>query len=308
MDGTVLLIDYFEYEREKTKIIFDNIGEYDFIEVENLKKFYSIFKDLDSITLIIMDIAFPVEKEGLEVLSAIRNNSRTANTPVIIATKSDNPGHRHAALKFKVSDYILKPYPTKRLENSVRSVLKICQRFRYEFDSAHVISMSIEDYISKEFKVASRAGQSLSVILMAPVGLEKEPSEQSTQISSELQDQIQNLAIEKVKLSLRSTDTAILNANRDILVILPFTNAAGAQKVLQKIQDNVREGLKSLNINYDDYYYAVSVTFPNDGKTFQSLMEKAVKKVEDKIMLEKITSIGVNILDNARNSYKKFNK
>jgi len=168
--------------------------------------------------------------------------------------------------------------------------------------------MSIEDYISKEFKVASRAGQSLSVILMAPVGLEKEPSEQSTQISSELQDQIQNLAIEKVKLSLRSTDTAILNANRDILVILPFTNAAGAQKVLQKIQDNVREGLKSLNINYDDYYYAVSVTFPNDGKTFQSLMEKAVKKVEDKIMLEKITSIGVNILDNARNSYKKFNK
>jgi len=54
-----------------------------------------------------MDIAFPVEKEGLEVLSAIRNNSRTANTPVIIATKSDNPGYRHAALKFKVSDYIL---------------------------------------------------------------------------------------------------------------------------------------------------------------------------------------------------------
>jgi len=36
MDGTVLLIDYFEYEREKTKIIFDNIGEYDFIEVEKL--------------------------------------------------------------------------------------------------------------------------------------------------------------------------------------------------------------------------------------------------------------------------------
>jgi len=90
--------------------------------------------------------------------------------------------------------------------------------------------MSIEDYISKEFKVASRAGQSLSVILMAPVGLEKEPSEQSTQISSELQDQIQNLAIEKVKLSLRSTDTAILNANRDILVILPFTNAPVRKK------------------------------------------------------------------------------
>ncbi|HOM03742.1 MAG TPA: response regulator [Acetivibrio sp.] len=308
MDGTVLLIDYSEYEREKTKIIFDNIGEYNFIEADSLKKFYTIFEDLGSITLIIMDIAFPVEKEGLEVLSAIRNNSKTANTPIIIATKSDNAGYRHAALKFKASDYILKPYSTKRLENSVRSVLKIGQRFRYEFDSAHVISMSIEDYISKEFKVASRAGQSLSVILMSPVNLKKESSEQSKEMSGELQDQIQNIAIEKVKHSLRSTDTAILNANRDILVILPFTNAPGAQKVLEKIQINVRNGLKSLNINYDDYYYAVFVTFPHDGKTFQSLMEKAVKKVEDKVMLEKITSIGVNILDNARKSYKKFNK
>jgi len=46
MDGTVLLIDYFEYEREKTKIIFDNIGEYDFIEVENLKNFTVFLKTL----------------------------------------------------------------------------------------------------------------------------------------------------------------------------------------------------------------------------------------------------------------------
>lgn len=37
MNGTILLIEYSEYEREKIKIVFDNIGEYEFIEIDNLK-------------------------------------------------------------------------------------------------------------------------------------------------------------------------------------------------------------------------------------------------------------------------------
>jgi hypothetical protein len=36
-------------------------------------------------------------------------------------------------------------------------------------------------------------------------------------------------------------------------------------------------------------------------------MEKTIKKVEDKIMLEKITNIGLNKFDHARKTYRKFN-
>jgi hypothetical protein len=35
-------------------------------------------------------------------------------------------------------------------------------------------------------------------------------------------------------------------------------------------------------------------------------MKKVVKQVDDKIMLEKITSIGENALDDARSKYNKF--
>ena len=48
-------------------------------------------------------------------------------------------------------------------------------------------------------------------------------------------------------------------------------------------------------------FYIAYSTFPDDGKNFQGLMKKVIKQVEDKIMLEKITSIGENALDNARN-------
>lgn len=306
MDGTILLIDYSEYEREKIKIIFENIGEYEFIEVGNLKQLYSLIGNLNSLSLIIMDIAFPSEKEGFEILTFLRKSPKTAAVPVIITTKSDNADLRRSALKFNVSDFVLKPYQTKRLENSIRIVMKIDQNFRYIVSSANVITMSIEDYITKEFKIASRADQSLSIILITPINLNKE-SEQQKSLDPNFKQKMYTNAVERVKISSRSTDTVILNENKDILLILPFTNSAGAERVLEKVKENVGAGLKDLNIKYNDYFYAVHVTFPNDGKNFQALMEKAIKKVEDKIMLEKITSIGASALENARNTYKRFN-
>ena len=304
MDGTILIIDNSEYEREKIKIILENIGEFKFIELENLKQCDKAVKDLSKISLIIMDIAFPVEKDGFEVLSMLRKCSLTSSVPVIIVTKSDNSVYKQTALKYNVGDFVIKPYDTKRLENSIRSVMRIEQKFRYDFNSAHVITMSIEDYITKEFKVASRANQNISIVFITPINIKKDLPD--VLIDSELKNTIYSVAAEKAKLSSRSTDTIILNDEKDILAILPFTDSIGAQMVLKKITSSISEGLKELSINYDDYFYAVHVTSPTEGKSFQSLMEKASKKVEAKIMLEKMTSIGSNVLDHARRTYKRF--
>ncbi|NLD48509.1 MAG: response regulator [Clostridiaceae bacterium] len=306
MDKTVMIIDHSEYEREKVKIILDNIDEFSFIDIKDLNQFQNHIKETAPLSLIIMDIAFPSESDGFKVLSSIRDNTQTTGTPVVITTKSDNPEHQRAALKYNVGDFIIKPYQPKRLENSVRSVLKIEQEFNYTINSANVITMSIEDYITKEFKLASRSSQNLSIVFITPIQIKKELSEQQKSIASEHKTKIYNIAAENTKLSSRSTDTIILNDNRDILMILPFTNSSGAEMVLKKVVANIRNGLSDLQINYDDFFYAVHVTFPADGKNFQALMEKAMKKVESKIMLEKITYIGTNTLEKARNTYKKF--
>ena len=90
------------------------------------------------------------------------------------------------------------------------------------------------------------------------------------------------------------------------MVILPFTDASGASKVVEKIKTNVSKALNKLNVDFNELFYIAYSTFPDDGKNFQGLMKKVIKQVEDKIMLEKITSIGENALDNARSKYKKF--
>lgn len=306
MDGTILLIDCSDYEREKVKITFDNIGDFHFIEIKNLETYNQSLPNLAEISLIIIDIAFPSEKEGFEVVASLRQNVFTVNTPIIIITKFDNIDYKSRALKFNVNDFIIKPYQTKRLENSIKSTLKINSQFRYNLDSANVITMSVEDYISKEFKIASRANQNLSIVFITHLDITKSSSENTQILSSSKKEKIYLMAIEKAKAASRSTDTVIFNDGKDILLILPFTNSQGAETVVSKITESLIQGLNSLSIPID-FFYTVYTTFPYDGKTFQAVMEKALKKVEDKIMLEKITNIGLNKLNHAKKTYRKFN-
>lgn len=306
MDETILIIDYSEYEREKIKITFDNIGKFDFIEVKNSNEFYNLKEIQSEISLIIIDIEFPVAEEGFKILSSLKSKSSTSDVPIIIVTKAENRNYRKTALNFNVRDYIIKPYRTQRLGNSIRSVLKIDQTFRYNIDSANVITLSVEDYITKEFKIATRANKHLSIILITPISFNKSILEKNKLSNSKFLTDVYNSMIEKVKSSSRYTDTVILNDNKDILVILPFTDASGASKVVEKITVGVSKGLSKLNINFNELFYTVYSTFPDDGKNFQGLMKKAIKQVEDKIMLEKITSIGENALDDARSKYNKF--
>ena len=253
MNDTVLLVEYSEYEREKTKIAFDNIGVYNFIEVDNIVKLQEAISAFPPLTLIVMDISFPIERDGLAALSLLRKDSSTVDVPIIIITKPDNINHRHSVQKFGVQDFIVKPYKTKRLENSIRSILNIPQSFRYELDSANVITMSIEDYVAKEFKLASRANKSLSIILITPsVSKKKGVSENET--APNLREKVYAIATEKVRLISRTTDTALLNDNKDILVILPFTDTTGAQRVLEKFKIGIDKELGDFNIKYDDCF------------------------------------------------------
>jgi len=306
MDGTILLMDYSQYEREKIKITFENFGEFEFIEADNINKYKQIVQNLPELSLIIIDISFPSEREGFEIISSLRRYPSTANTPIIIITKSDNIQYKDHVLKFNISDFIIKPYQPKRLENSIKSTLKIQNKFRFNLGSANVITMSVEDYIAKEFKIASRTNQNLSIVFITHLDLNKSSSEAGKALSPEQRAEIYNMAIEKVKSASRSTDTVIFNDDKDILVILPFTNSQGAETVVNKINDNLTQGLNTLNVP-TDFFYTVYTTFPQDGKNFQTLMERALKKVEDKVMLEKITNIDINKFDHARKTYHKYN-
>lgn len=306
MDGTVLIMDYSSYERQKVRHILDKISSFNVIEVGSINQFKLL--DLEGIDpkLILLDLAFPTENDGFEALKIIRS-FESNEVPVIIVTRSDKHELKAEALKYSVDDYIIKPYQVKRLENSIRSIVQISSSFHYDTARIEEIRMSFDDYISREIKYSKRTKNALSFILITTLQLQT-ATEGGTQLGHENAAAIYTIALQKARESLRATDMIVMSNDRDIIIVLPCTNEAGAQLVCEKIRTQMEPEFVRINASKSEYIYPVFVTFPKDGDSFQMLMETAFKKVSDKEMLEKIVSIPTGTRKYADTSYNKNKK
>ena len=302
MDGTVLIMDYSSYERQKIRHIVEKAGNFNMIEVGSINQFNLIDLDIDDLKLVVLDLAFPTEKDGFEALEKIRS-SENGKVPVIIATRVDKPEYKEDALKYSVNDYILKPYPIKRLENSVKSIVHVVRDFHYDTSQIDGIRMSFDDFVKREIKLSKRTQNPFSIILVTTLRI-------NTADAGKRQDEqpIFGIAAQKAGESVRTTDAVFTNKNRDIIILLPCTDEAGVKTVCEKIRMKIEQELEKAGAEKSRRIYPVSVTFPEDGDNFQMLMEKASKKISDKEMLEKIVSVPQDKRDYAEKSYSRYRK
>ena len=303
MYGTILLMDYSYYERQKLRHVIEKIGSFNVIEVGTIKQFNLLDIKISDLKLIILDLAFPKENDGFEALQKIRANNGTV--PVIIVTQSDKLDFRSEALKYHVHDYILKPYQVKRLESSIASCVNLKSSFYYDTGSISDIHMTFDDYTDREIKYSKRTGSPLSFILITTLHINQK-SENS--LSGNLIESVFKIAVQKARMALRTTDTIVLNKGRDIIIVLPCTDESGSALVCNKIKSFIEPELKKINNSLYDYVYPVYVTFPRDGQDFQELMETAFKKVSTKEMLEKIVAIPVDTRKYVDKSYNMYTK
>lgn len=306
MDGTILIMDYSAYERQKIRHIIDKTGSFTIIEVGDIKQFMLIDLNIDDLKLVVMDLAFPRETDGFNALDMIRS-SVGGNVPVIIVTQSERPELRQEALKYSVNDYIVKPYQLKRLEGSIRSFIPIEKEFYYDTRNIENIIMSFDNYIEREFKFSNRTGIPLSLILITTLQLGSQ-TQSGESITDDYKASVFSVAAKKARDALRATDTIVLNQNRDILIVLPCTDAAGTQLVSEKIKKSMESEFSKMRIDRNEYIYPVHVTFPEDGSNFQMLMQKAFKRIADKEMLEKIVSIPSGTRRYADKSYNRYRR
>jgi PleD family two-component response regulator len=306
MDGTVLIMDYSAYERQKVRHILDKIGSFNIVEVGGIGQFMLLDLDFIDAKLVLLDLSFPTENDGFSALRRIRA-SDIKNVPVIVVSRSDKHDLKTQALSYSVNDYIVKPYQVKRLESSIRSFIRITSNFHYNTSNIEDIRMSFDDYVEREIKYSKRTRNPLSFILITTLQLQN-GSEGEVKPGSENAALIYSIAVQKAKESLRATDMIVLSNERDVIIVLPCTNEAGAKLVCEKISAQMEPELERINASRNEYIYPVYVTYPKDGDSFQLLMETAFKKVSDKEMLEKIVSIPTGTRNYADRSYSKYNR
>lgn len=77
----------------------------------------------ERLLLVICDWNMP-GKTGLEILRAIRKTPALRNVPFIMLTSEASREHVVAALEEGVSDYLIKPFVAKDLEQKVRTLIQ----------------------------------------------------------------------------------------------------------------------------------------------------------------------------------------
>ncbi len=306
MDGTVLLMDYSAYERQKVCHILEKTGHFNIIEVGDYNQFKLLNTNIDDLKLIVMDLAFPTENDGFAALSSLRA-SPGKSVPIIIVTQADRSDLKSAALRYGVNDYILKPYQIKRLESSIVSLIKTDKPFHYDTNEIGDISMSFDSYVEREIKYSKRTSSPMSLILITTLQLNSGAGEIQN-ITAGYKASVFNIAAKKAREALRATDTIVLNRGRDIIIVLPCTDEAGARLVSEKIKSHTEPEFEKIASDRNEYIYPVHVTFPKDGGDFQTLIQTAFRKVADKEMLEKITSIPPDTRKYADKSYNRYRK
>ncbi|MGE5613039.1 MAG: response regulator [Bacillota bacterium] len=304
MEGTIIIMDYSAYERQKIRYIAEKIGRFNIIEVGDYNQFKFLRLDFPDLKLIIMDVDFPTETDGFNVLAKIRSTG-PANVPMILLAQTDRPDLKAETLKYSVNDYILKPYQARRMESSIRSLVQAEKEFRFDTSGINSISMSFDDYVEREINYSRRTKAPMSIILITMLQLNT-GADSGRQAADENRALIFSIMAKKASEALRSTDTIAINRDRDIIIVLPCTDENGARLVCEKIITQTEPEFKKINLDTSRYIYPVYVTYPKDGDSFQSLMKLAFKKVSDKEMLEKIVSIPDGARRYANRSYNRY--
>ena len=114
---TVLIVDDDEFVREMATEILQEQLHYEVLTAASgMEAIDMLFKS--TVHLILLDVAMP-GWDGFKTLSVIRENVLLKELPVIMLTASADRGSVVQAAKYKVEDYICKPFVPEELVSRV---------------------------------------------------------------------------------------------------------------------------------------------------------------------------------------------
>ena len=120
-DKQILLVDDFATMRKIVRNELHKLGFKGILEAEDGKQALEVLA-MAAVDLIITDWNMPT-MDGLELLKAIRADSRIKHIPVLMLTAEAKRENVIEALKAGVTNYIVKPFTAEALKAKIEKVL-----------------------------------------------------------------------------------------------------------------------------------------------------------------------------------------
>lgn len=233
--------------------------------VETFSTFSSFIDTIESQPSLSYDLLIVsdsiIDEPFFKRFTTLKKRKRFLLTPVILTISNSNRKTVVRLINSGINDIIVKPIDSKFLLTRVRNVLANYEHLQGKKPSP-TISLNFEDLINFELKRAARSKDPFSIIKIKPFFVE----DNTEKITIRLQNFLSK-GYFLIKDCLREVDM-VLVTDDSIMIILPFTEAIGADTVLEKIKSTIS---KEINVNQSFFVKASLVSFPEHGKDYLSL-------------------------------------
>lgn len=216
------------------------------------------------------------DAEELGGIRVLKSKEAFKTLPVIVISRFTDKKYILKAVESGAVEFIAKPYD----EDLV--LKKFCRILGVSVEQAKsrvedIAAFSFAEMFTRDIKAASRGSYPLSILLLSVI---REQNEMSALSSGE---ELIATVNRVMKAKLRETDTAFLHGKNSLIILLPFANKMGAQTVEKKIRYifSANSVIRQKSQGYR--LVMASVTFPEDGKIRDKLLEKLENKFSENV-------------------------
>jgi len=199
--------------------------------------------------MILLDIVMP-KMSGFDVLSRLKDSSKTMNIPVIFITGLNNDEDEEKGLSLGAVDYITKPFNQNlvnarikthlRMSDYIRTIEKLCM-----LDALTGLPnrRGFDTRMEAEWGRSFREKKPLGLIMM---DIDNFKHYNDTYGHPQGDNLLQSIGSILTKTLHRSSDIAVRWGGEEFCIILPDTDMAGTLKIAEQVRVNVMEMTISL--------------------------------------------------------------
>jgi diguanylate cyclase (GGDEF)-like protein len=227
--------------------------------------------------LIILDVQMP-GIDGYDVCRQLKDNDETAETPVVFVTAQEDDEEEEKGLSIGATDYIRKPFTFGIVLARVKNILKMqemkkeLERLAYTdpltsaFNRRYFLSAA-----KKEILRSSRYGHSLTLLM---VDIDHFKSVNDT-YGHDIGDEALKITVTTILKALRSEDILGRFGGEEFIILLPETNAVGAELVAQRIRQVVSEIIINTGQKAVSFTVSVGVAEIKKNETIEEMQKRA---------------------------------
>lgn len=274
MKGCILLVDEVGIVKIEISNILKNYGV-DIVHVkDDIELINYLHANGDKVKLILWSY-ISQDYADFETIKRIKNRDTYRNIPIAIISKLTDRKYIIKAIEAGVSEFIAKPYDNETVIKKIDKLLGNALTGDTGREEDDVLTYTFSDMLNREIKAASRGKYPVTILLLTVVD-----NQGCARNTNEYYEIIDN-AIKLIRARLRDTDTVFHYGSNNIITMLPFCQKEATHVVEEKVKDVFNSNTAIKTKMKDLRVITSAVTFPDDEKDKERLLEKLTRDLED---------------------------